>query len=193
MVSHCRWCLNTPKASPCSVLGSFVSFMLSSTFQSAFPFPFHCVPFQSDACGQRSLEKGEPSAACLQKSEAKAKENVIYSLYLVKPQCIQISERLFLKWQVVQKLTCSATGLLCNKRCSWIWAVHAMRTSLPVLIFWSWINPLRTLCLQRLLALHNDLTVFAPVSFIFCLFVQYFNGFDFVTFRHLKFYSRWEE
>lgn len=77
-------------------LGSFVSLMLSSTFQSAFPFPFHCAPFQSGACGQRSLEKAEPGAAgSLQKSEAKAKEKVIYTLYLVKPQCIQISERLF--------------------------------------------------------------------------------------------------
>lgn len=133
------------------------------------------------------------TAGSLQKSEAKAREKVIYALYLVKPQCIHISERLFLKWQGVQKFTCSATGLPSNKRCSWIWAVHAMRTSPPLLIFWSWINPLRTLCLQRLLALHNDLTVLAPVSFIFCLFAQYFNGFDFVTLRHLESYSRWEQ
>lgn len=45
---------------------------------------FSLPVFQSGACGQRSLEKDEPRAAgSLQKSEAKAKEKVIYTLYTV--------------------------------------------------------------------------------------------------------------
>lgn len=70
-----------------------------------------------------------------------------------------------------------------QESCSWIWAVFSMRTSLALPAFWSWINPLRSPYLQRLLAWHSDLTSFPSVGFIFCLFVQFFNGLDFSSAR----------
>lgn len=72
-------------------------------FNLLFLSHFTVLLFKVMLVDRETLKRMNPEQqkGSLQKSEAKAKEEVSYSLYLVKPQCTQISERLFLKWQVV--------------------------------------------------------------------------------------------
>lgn len=72
-------------------------------FNLLFLSHFTVLLFKVMLVDRETLKRMNPEQqkGSLQKSEAKAKEKVSYSLYLVKPQCTQISERLFLKWQVV--------------------------------------------------------------------------------------------